>query len=370
MQVCTARFVGRFLTDPLEVPPEVVAYVAGQLGIGDVSLFQRYAERRATPFEHQDKIRQAYGLREFGEVEAEFTAWVDARAWTTGNGKKLLFHEGVVWLRERKVLLPGVSTLARLVAWVRDEATDRLHQALYGVLTSRQRAVLELLLEVPDGRRASDLERWRRGLSVPSGRNMEKALERAGEILSVGAGQLVLPPEVPYRRVVSIYTGEVRAHDVLRMIQRDGTPTPLGDAIAHYGRIFKTLHILTYAVEEPYRRDIKGIRNLQESRHALASRIFHGKKGELYYKGMEDQLGALGLVLNCVTLWNTFYIDTALAELKRQGYPVRDEDVARLSPFVRAHINVNGTYSFTRPDLGPTGIRPLRDPGQDDEGED
>ncbi len=110
----------------------------------------------------------------------------------------------------------------------------------------------------------------------------------------------------------------------------------------------------------------------QESRHALASSIFHGKKGELYqryYKGMEDQLGALGLVLNCVTLWNTFYIDAALDQLKAQGYPVRDEDVARLSPFVRAHINVNGTYSFSRPDLGPTGIRPLRDPDCGDEDE-
>ncbi|MFC7713137.1 Tn3 family transposase [Nonomuraea recticatena] len=169
------------------------------------------------------------------------------------------------------------------------------------------------------------------------------------------------------RVVVSIYTGEVRAHEVLRMIQRDGNPTPLGDAIAHYGRIFKTLHILTYAVEEPYRRDIKGVRNLQEGRHALASRIFHGKKGELYqryHKGMEDQLGALGLVLNCVTLWNTFYIDAALGQLKAQDYPVQEADVARLSPFVRKHINVTGTYSFTRPDLGPTGVRPLRDSDQ------
>lgn len=99
-------------------------------------------------------------------------------------------------------------------------------------------------------------------------------------------------------------------------------------------------------MEEPYRRDIKGVRNLQESRHALAGRIFHGKKGELYqryYKGTEDQLGALGLVLNCVTLQNTFYIDTALDQLKGQGHPVGDEDVARLSPFARRHINVNGT---------------------------
>jgi TnpA family transposase len=83
------------------------------------------------------------------------------------------------------------------------------------------------------------------------------------------------------RIVVSIYTGAVRAHDVVRMLQRDGHPTPLGDAIAHYGRIFKSLHMLTYLDDETYRRDLKGIRNLQEGRHDLARKIFHGKKGEL-----------------------------------------------------------------------------------------
>lgn len=170
--------------------------------------------------------------------------------------------------------------------------------------------------------------------------------------------------------VVSIYTGEVRSHDVMRMLQRDGNPTQLGEAIAHYGRIFKTLHILTYAVEEPYRRDIKGIRNLQESRHALAGKLFHGRKGEIYqryYKGMEDQLSALGLVLNCVTWWNTFYIDKALTQLRAAGYPPADEDVARLSPFVRKHINVIGTYTFAPPDLGPAGVRDLRDPDAEDD---
>lgn len=57
-------------------------------------------------------------------------------------------------------------------------------------------------------------------------------------------------------------------------------------------------------MDETYRRDIKGIRNLQEGHHTLARKICHGKKGEIhqrYHKGMEDQLSALGLVLNCVT---------------------------------------------------------------------
>lgn len=44
------------------------------------------------------------------------------------------------------------------------------------------------------------------------------------------------------RIIGSIHTGAVRAYDVLRMLSRDGRPTPLGDAIAHYGRIAKTLH--------------------------------------------------------------------------------------------------------------------------------
>ena len=60
-----------------------------------------------------------------------------------------------------------------------------------------------------------------------------------------------------------------------------------------YGRIFKTLHILSYVdVDETYRRDIKGIRNLQEGRYALARKICHGKKCELYHRyerGLENQ---------------------------------------------------------------------------------
>jgi len=152
------------------------------------------------------------------------------------------------------------------------------------------------------------------------------------------------------------------------MLQRDGNPTPLGEAIASYGRIFKSLHVLVYIDDEAYRRDIKGVRNLQEGRHALAGAVFHGKKGELYeryHKGMEDQLGALGLVLNCIVLWNTRYMNAALDQLRAQGRTVRDADVARLSPFIRHHLNVHGKYSFLLPEL-LAGLRALRDPNDDD----
>ncbi|WP_426989199.1 Tn3 family transposase [Pseudarthrobacter sp. Y6] len=99
------------------------------------------------------------------------------------------------------------------------------------------------------------------------------------------------------RVVASVHTREVSAHDVIRVLQRDGRPTDVGEALAHYGRIFKTLHVLTFVDDPQYRREMKGMRNLQEGRHALARPIFHGRKGELhraYREGQEDQLGALG----------------------------------------------------------------------------
>jgi TnpA family transposase len=175
------------------------------------------------------------------------------------------------------------------------------------------------------------------------------------------------------RAVASIYTGAVSAYDVVRMLQHGGSPTPLGEAIASYGRIFKSIHVLAFVDnDETYRRDIKGMRNLQEGRHSLAEATFHGRKGELrqrYYNGMEDQLGALGLVLNCVVLWNTRYLDAALAQLRAASYPVRNEDVARLSPFIRQHVNMHGRYSFYLPDLAG-GLRALRDPDSTDDEED
>ncbi|WP_435591736.1 Tn3 family transposase [Nocardia sp. bgisy118] len=101
----------------------------------------------------------------------------------------------------------------------------------------------------------------------------------------------------------------------------------------------------------------------------LARRILHGRKGELvraYHDGMEDQLNALGLVLNCVVLWNSRYMDRALDVLRAQDCPVRDEDAARLSSSVREHIGLDGHYSFHLPDLG-SGHRPLRDPNTPNE---
>jgi Tn3 transposase DDE domain len=82
-----------------------------------------------------------------------------------------------------------------------------------------------------------------------------------------------------------------------------------------------------------------------------------------YREGQEDQLGALGLVVNIIILWNTLYINAALEQLQAEGYPIQPDDVARLSPLVFDHINLLGRYAFSVPDAVWRGeLRPLRDP--------
>ena len=162
------------------------------------------------------------------------------------------------------------------------------------------------------------------------------------------------------------------AYDLMRMMSREGRPSHLGQAFAEYGRIAKTLHLLSFVdADDRYRRQASRQLTIQEGRHQLARKIFHGQRGEVrqsYREDQEDQLGALGLVLNAVVLWNTQYMDAALDELRASGYPVLDEDVARLSPLLFGHINFLGRYAFTAPPQG--GLRSLRDPdAPDDEDE-
>ena len=108
-----------------------------------------------------------------------------------------------------------------------------------------------------------------------------------------------------------------------------------------------TLYLLNYLDDEAYRRRILTQLNRGESRHGVARAIFHGQRGELrqrYRERQEDQLVALGLVVNAVVLWNTRYLDAAQA--RASGAVVKPEDVERLSPLLLDHVNVLGRYEF------------------------
>ncbi|MFG2076375.1 Tn3 family transposase [Nonomuraea maritima] len=201
-----------------------------------------------------------------------------------------------------------------------------------------------------------------------------------GDFNSLGLRRVSIPAIVQHwddmaRVAGSLSTNQVRAYDLIKMMTADGRLTGLGNAFAHYGRIFKTLHLLQVLHVEDYRRMIGAQLNVGESRHTLARRVFFGNLGRLvrgYERGMEDQVGALGLGINAIVWWNSLYIDAAVKRLEAgrlgiKGGEVTPEIRARLSPLLFEHINFQGFYPFN-PELGG-GLRELRDPnaGSDEE---
>jgi TnpA family transposase len=192
-----------------------------------------------------------------------------------------------------------------------------------------------------------------------------------GELNDISRHRLSLRRIAPHwddmlRLAGSLQLGRVPATGIMRTLQVGDHPTRLAQAIAEFGRIEKTLHTLNMLDDETKRRGTLSQLNRGEGRHSLGRAVFHGKRGELrqrYREGQEDQLGALGLVVNMIVLWNTIYTEAALEQLRKEGFPIREEDEARLSPLIHDHINLLGRYSFAMPDIvARGGLRPLRDP--------
>jgi TnpA family transposase len=116
----------------------------------------------------------------------------------------------------------------------------------------------------------------------------------------------------------SLKQGKVGASELMRTLQGGSRTSTLARAISEVGRVAKTLYLLAYIDDETYRRRILTQLNRGEGRHSLARILFHGQRGQIrqrYREGQEDQLSALGLVLNLLVLWNTRYMDAALTHL-------------------------------------------------------
>jgi TnpA family transposase len=148
----------------------------------------------------------------------------------------------------------------------------------------------------------------------------------------------------------SLKLGTVRASELIRSLLKSDKPSNLAKAIIDVGRINKTLYLLNYINDEDYRRRILTQLNRGEGRHSVARAICYGRRGEIrksYREGQEDQLAALGLVLNAVVLWNTIYTESALDHLKNKAVKIDEHFEQRLSPLLYEHINVLGHYSFT-----------------------
>ncbi|MFF4621839.1 DUF4158 domain-containing protein [Nonomuraea jabiensis] len=165
-----------------------VEYVAEQLGIADASVVKLYGDRPQTLYEHAAKIRTMLGYREFPAAADEVATFIASRVREKRDSRRELFDRAVLWLIEHRVLLPGITTLSRLVTEVRRAELEAINRTLAEAAPAPMRAELVATLNVPDGKRVSTLEWMRMAVTKLSGTGMEQALDRASYVLGLGTG--------------------------------------------------------------------------------------------------------------------------------------------------------------------------------------
>ena len=135
-------------------------------------------------------------------------------------------------------------------------------------------------------------------------------------------------------------------------------------ALRALGKIERTLFLLQYISSVELRRRIHVGLNKGEAKNALARAVFFNRLGELRDRTHENQrhrASGLNLVVAAIVLWNTIYLERAVAAIRETGQAVSDETLAHLSPLKWEHINLTGDYHW-RKDAGLRNrkLRPLR----------
>lgn len=152
VQLATVRCTGAFRTQVADVPPALIDTLARQLQITPADHMARYQDSQMR-WQHLQDIRQRYGYVAYTDPQRgwRFLRWLFTRAWLGSERPSLLFERAVSWLRAAKVMLPGITTLERDVARVRDRASERLWRLLARDLTAAQCQQLDALLAVTPG---------------------------------------------------------------------------------------------------------------------------------------------------------------------------------------------------------------------------
>ncbi|AXH00563.1 Tn3 family transposase (plasmid) [Deinococcus wulumuqiensis] len=221
VQLCTLRYLGTFLPNPIQVPTVVVQHVAQQLEIAP-EVFLRYALREETRYTHRRDIVAYLGYKEFDEFQVfRLIRWIYAHLAVSAVRPSVLFDLATAHLIAQKIVLPGVSGLARLIARVRERYTARTFEGLSKKLSAQQHHALEALLVLPEGKWQTSLEALRTPPSRVGALSLYHALHRIEQIRAVGVSQIDLSDVPESRQAVLVRHAQTVRVQLVERLRED-----------------------------------------------------------------------------------------------------------------------------------------------------
>ena len=138
LQLCCLRYLGFFPSNFLELPQEVVQFVASQLQV-DSNCFHLYGQRPSTQRQHQRHIQAFLGYRRATDMDVlSLEQWLLQRALEHDKPMRLL-ELACDYLRQHQVVRLKPVRLARMVSTARNKAEESIYQTLQPLLNAPDR---------------------------------------------------------------------------------------------------------------------------------------------------------------------------------------------------------------------------------------
>lgn len=150
-----------------------------------------------------------------------------------------------------------------------------------------------------------------------------------------------------FRVVLSIQAGKISSELVLRKLGNYSRKNRLYRAFRELGRVVRTVFLLQFISNAQLRQQITAATNKVESYHGFAKWFFFGGDGIIASNDSEKQEKMVkynDLVANAVIFQNVVDLTEVLQQLQCEGYLLKREDVASLSPYLTSHIKRFGDY--------------------------
>jgi TnpA family transposase len=154
------------------------------------------------------------------------------------------------------------------------------------------------------------------------------------------------------RFMVTIKLKKVTASQLFKRLSSYAKDNPLYKALKEFGRIIKSLFILTYYDDVILRQSIEKQLNRIELSNKFSNAVFYANDGEFNQGGKEEQeISTLCKVIiqNTVVLWNYLYLSQLLAnciddkERNNILFLIKDGSI-----ITWRHINLHGEFDFTK----------------------
>ena len=185
-QVGFVRLLNRFpAQQPFELIDELLTFVGVQLAV-DASLITHYQHRRQTISEHQQRITEYLLHTPFGETEAKrleaFVFEESCRLEQTAALESRVQE----FLKEKKILQPADSTVARIIGEQRKLARENIFEKIAAGVPTELAKTLDDMLVVTEGKAVSRLQKIKANPSKASAEAMLSLTDKLAAITASG----------------------------------------------------------------------------------------------------------------------------------------------------------------------------------------